>query len=330
MSEDDLPRDAHLRASLRHAPDASIGPPASLSEAILAEARAKARAPGVAPAPRRNPLLALWNALTQPAVGTAVAGLTVATVVGLMWWQGPGEDALPTRSPAPQSSPAPAPEAPPAPAATAAKPAEAPAAAAPPVQKEKAKKTAETAPAEGLQRRAPAPAAPPAPRPAVPVEEDRKLADPSTEGRVRAEMAAHADAARAQAAAAATARSESARAEQRVQRQFAAAAPDLAGLLTTMSAEPARWTWRFAGDNEARPADAALEEWLARADTATRGTWRSVAPPGQPPARALQLMQDGRMRHMLQLDGDRLTWIDAAGRAWQALLPPSLQEGPAR
>lgn len=323
MSEDDLPRDAHLRASLRHAPDAAIGPSAALSESILAEARAKARTPQAAPAKRRHPLLAAWDALTQPAVGTAVAGLTVATVVGLMWWQGPGDEALPARAPVPSSAPAPAAPAAPTPAPDIR--AQAPAPVSPPAPQEtlRKKELSERRTTGEVQRRAPAPA---------PVEE-KATADSSAAERAQLEVAPRAERARAAATAAANAKSESAQAEveRRQNRLFVPPpAPDLAGLRAALSAESSRWTWRYVGENEARSVDAALDDWLAKVETATRGTWRRIAAPDKLPSRELRLMQDGRVRHLLQLEGERITWLADDGSAWQALLPPSLQEGPAR
>ncbi len=87
----DEPVDAHLRAALRHAPDADAAPPLALTEAILSQARAASHArPNAAPANTLwSPLRWLrqsWLALSQPALATGLASVMVASVVGLMWW----------------------------------------------------------------------------------------------------------------------------------------------------------------------------------------------------------------------------------------------------
>lgn len=94
---DDVARDAHLRAALRHAPDAQVEPPAALDAAILRAARGAATAPRPsaswwsrlraawtsrgrdAPAPR--PLLAPWAG--------GLAAVVVATAATLLWWDEP-------------------------------------------------------------------------------------------------------------------------------------------------------------------------------------------------------------------------------------------------
>ena len=78
----DSERDAWLREALRHAPDADAAPPRDLSETILAQARAAARAGG-APARaarRRNRVLALWDWLARPPVAAGFASVMAATL----------------------------------------------------------------------------------------------------------------------------------------------------------------------------------------------------------------------------------------------------------
>jgi hypothetical protein len=129
--EDDLERDAWLRAALRHAPDADASPPAALREAILREARAAAsvaappRSAAAAPGPSPiDAIAALWNWLARPAVAGGFASLMVATLVGMLWWGrpiDPGLDApttVTTAPPAAVPAPATAPLAVPAPPAT--------------------------------------------------------------------------------------------------------------------------------------------------------------------------------------------------------------------
>ncbi|MEO8311467.1 MAG: hypothetical protein ABI520_09870 [Caldimonas sp.] len=102
----DAERDAWLREALRHAPDSDALPPAGVSEAILAKARAAARI--VAPTPRRgtsrsapsNALADLWAWLARPPVAAGFASVMAATLVGLMWWDRPMDEAMP-RAPAP-------------------------------------------------------------------------------------------------------------------------------------------------------------------------------------------------------------------------------------
>ena len=108
----DAERDAWLREALRHAPDSEALPPRGVSEAILLKARAAAR--GAAPAARRivsrdvraNPLTRLWDWLARPPVAAGFASVMAATLVGLMWWDQPMDEAMP-RPPAVTSDRAP-------------------------------------------------------------------------------------------------------------------------------------------------------------------------------------------------------------------------------
>ena len=145
--EDDAERDAWLSQALRHAPDASVGPPPALSDAILREARSAtgadaasaATAPSAKPSadtvgPRAVPgavgglLEAAWAWLARPSVAAGFASLLAATLVGMLWWDRPMDDAMPrapepvARSPAVQGEPqavAPTAPGPTAPSATA-------------------------------------------------------------------------------------------------------------------------------------------------------------------------------------------------------------------
>lgn len=81
-SSNDDPRDAHLLAALRHAPDRDALPPREVSERILAAARAAVRPAGQSRAPWRQRLGA-W--LAQPQVAAAFGTLAVASLVGVMW-----------------------------------------------------------------------------------------------------------------------------------------------------------------------------------------------------------------------------------------------------
>jgi hypothetical protein len=102
-------RDAYLHAALRHAPDLDQRPPAPLSESIRRAAHEAAAA-----RKRRGPAgvldrVASWfdTLVRQPSLATGLAGVMVATVVGLMWW----DESLPpaVREAPPPAAPAPEP-----------------------------------------------------------------------------------------------------------------------------------------------------------------------------------------------------------------------------
>ncbi len=129
-------RDAWLSEALRHAPDSNAAPPPTLSKAILAEARAAAARPTSAPPKRAHVggrtlgdvLGSWWMALARPPIAAAFASVMAATIVGLMWWDRPMDEAMPRPSsvatdpvaavPAPSVAAAPPPAPAPAPAPT--------------------------------------------------------------------------------------------------------------------------------------------------------------------------------------------------------------------
>jgi hypothetical protein len=203
VDRDEPERDAWLREALRHAPDADAAPPATLSEAILKQARA-ATAAATAPRPA-SPWSAAWAWLARPPVAAGFASVMAATLVGLMWWDRPMDEAMP-RPPAPELRRAAPTEAPAAASDKKAVPAtraeapndvrvEAQGAAAPAVS---APPTPRKAPTEMPRRAAPAAAAPKPPS-AV----QRQEPEPFASERKRAATAG-APAPSAQAAAAAT------------------------------------------------------------------------------------------------------------------------------
>lgn len=117
---DEPARDAWLSEALRHAPDADAAPPAAVRETILRQARAAAAS--ATPRQSAGPWQrfdAAWSWLSGPRAAAAFASVMVATVIGLMWWDRPIDEALrPSEPPTPVAAPAAAPEqAPPAPAA---------------------------------------------------------------------------------------------------------------------------------------------------------------------------------------------------------------------
>ena len=122
-------RDAWLREALRHAPDASLSPPAILRDSILSQARA-AVVPARRPVQRESAFAAFWSWLARPPVAAGFASVMAATLVGMMWWDRPMDEAMP-RPPAVSASPSllpsppsPSPSASPSPPVVATAPAE--------------------------------------------------------------------------------------------------------------------------------------------------------------------------------------------------------------
>ncbi len=119
-SGEPLPPDAHLRAALRHAPDAQAQPGPALRAAIVRAAHEAVRA-GAQPAPHaapgaRSALGELWRRFWQaptPARPVWAAGLAAAVVASLtltLWWGEPVPPPVRTEPPLP-APPPPAPEA---------------------------------------------------------------------------------------------------------------------------------------------------------------------------------------------------------------------------
>jgi len=120
MNEHHVPPDEHLRAALRHAPDAQLAAPPDISAQILAAAHRAAAEPATAPAaPKRR----WWVFQTPQRLGASGAFATVllAGVVGVLWHgqqPGPATEAF-NEAPAPAAAPAPAPAVEPASSAVA-------------------------------------------------------------------------------------------------------------------------------------------------------------------------------------------------------------------
>lgn len=321
--DDDLPRDAWLREALRHAPDADAGPPPKLNETILRMGRA-----AVAPRPERKAspampmpsapssgglgqtLAAWWSWLARPPVAGGFAGLMVATVVGVMWWGRPLEEALPPREEAITAATAPA--APPATAdVAAAKPAGLPEAAKraaepPPVNVERMLRS--TAPAEPPAAMKKAEAPPPVAA-VVPAPTQAPSPAPATAPAIATDSAA---------------REREALAERR---EVPAAAARMAGVappapaassfietpsLSNLRFEIRRaadtWTWQR-DDGESRPMDTAMENWIAQADRASRTVWQAGAVGADTATTTLRFTRGGVVRAVLRLgpSGMRLT-----------------------
>lgn len=111
--------DAHLRAALRHAPDAAVQAPPELGAQIVAAAyRAAAEAPAPAAQARRAGLADwLWGSTWRLGASGAFASVLMAGVIGLLWREGAPGPAVDEAAPAataplapPAAAPAPEPE----------------------------------------------------------------------------------------------------------------------------------------------------------------------------------------------------------------------------
>ena len=326
MTDDE--RDAHLRAALRHAPDAQLQPPHALSELILKEARAKARD---AASPARlppHPLLGIWDWLARPSVATGFAGVMVATLIGLMWWDQPMDEAMP-RPPAPAAAPAPAPapvvpSPPAAPIAEATRPAPArepartpqrkvapaakPAPAAPP-----AAETAREEQAAPVAREAAPPVAlsapPPAPTPAP-------AAD--TAGAAAMSRAKLFDESKRRSVGSADTLNKAAKTEARE----AEARSSISQVRTAIAAEPARWSWHR-DDGAPQAMNEVVRGWLARLDADAGDRWQPVDATAVRPGREIRLLRDGHVEHGFRLVENGVLWQRPPGH-WQLVtLPPT-------
>ncbi len=107
----DSDRDAWLSQALRHAPDADVAPPPSLSEMILREAQAKAKPAGAAvPRPAAPFWSRAWDWMARPAVGAGAASVMLASLVGVMMWNRPLEEMSPRpKLDVPTAAPSPTP-----------------------------------------------------------------------------------------------------------------------------------------------------------------------------------------------------------------------------
>lgn len=352
-SPDEPARDAWLSEALRHAPDADAAPSVAVRETILRQARAAAAA--TSPTPPRSigawqRFNAIWSWLSGPRVAAGFASVMVATVVGLMWWDRPIDEALRPAEPpatvaapaaaAPTPAPQPAPATAPAPAAPSAEPSRDLAAAAPPRATLERKREAVTPRADGSNdKRRQAGAAPAPPRTA-----DETSAQADAPAIARADKQAQEnDAARerraesAQAKAAAPAmRSAPAAAGSALYAPAPAAAPPavaaessqaratpFGALLEALAEESPRWHWRRDGTGE-RALTPELQAWLQRLARAIAG--RSSANPGhdsvQAPVQELRLLRDGGVQAIVRLGADGAVRIDIAGEpALTAQLP---------
>lgn len=324
---DDLPRDAWLREALRHAPDAEASPPPKLNETILRMGRA-----AVAPRAERKPspavplpsapasggfgqtLAAWWSWLACPPVAAGFAGLMVATVVGVMWWDRPIEEALPPREDTSvAAAPAPSATAPP-PEAAAPTPAGLPEAAkraAAPVLAEadqnKLRSATVAAPPAAAKAEAPPPmvaAAPATPAPAAPAAAIAQAPAPG----IAADSAAREREATAERRDTAAARMTAAALPPSAAASSYIETPSLSNLRFEIRRQADTWTWQR-DDGDARPMDAAMENWIAQADRASRTVWLPGAVGPDNATTTLRFTRGGVVRAVLRLgpNGMRLT-----------------------
>lgn len=338
-TDDPVPHDPWLREALRHAPDADAGPPARLSDTILRMGRA-AVAPRPAPAPPRPPtlverLLSAWGWLARPPVAAGFASVMVATVVGLMWWGRPIEEAMPPReepaaiAQAPEPPPAAVPAPAPAPAETPRKEAASPKI--PPAPPRVAIAPAPAPAPEPMQRKSapPPPAAPPAAQrdssaelaAPAPAEDGARLRGFAERRELATAAPAPSAAAPAGAGAAATA-DAAAQALPSALRSRAAVGtietPGLSNLRFEIPRRQQEWTWQR-DDGEARPVDDALMNWLAQADRTARPHWNPGTAGGEGAVATLRFTRGGVVRAILRI-GPRGLRLDRGGKTESAEL----------
>ncbi len=347
---DDPPRDPHLLAALRHAPDRYALPPAPLTTAILDQARQAVRPARPATSGWREGLHAAFARLWQPAPMAAFGTLAMATLIGVMWGGQPLPDATPElrreqAEPAPQK-------------ARNAADAVGSAAAPTPQLRDVASSPKEAAPAV-------APIGPRAPqaRPAVIAQTPAKASARVTPSAPAPTAAAEAVTARAEAAPEREARRDiaDASAPQAAAVAAPAAAPLQSGALAKSAADAApaalrlrgeragpalaasgstvaaplagaaaevdaatgsdgsRVRWRVAAQRSVAH-EAAQREWWAAVQAATQGRWQGAAPgpASGPDSPAITLLIDGAPRGSLAFEPQALVWRDANGVAWRA------------
>lgn len=307
--------DAHLRAALRHAPDAEVAAPADVSAQIIAAAH---RSAGERAAPAVRPPTARGRWWLQPwGASGALATVLMAGVIGLMWrgeTPGPARDAaapqlaqVPGPTPAPASSPAAAE------AANATAAVQAPAV------------TAIAAPAAKPRPLAGPPAAKPAPKPSLqamapePGETMATAREAAPTAGPRAAETASRMVAQDQAAAAAPA----ALAAQALAPPAAAPSRQraAAGAAAVAAVAPAPWrTAPQAGDQFSwQPAGRLMAPdaaWLARLSAQTAGRWQPLpdAPADQLSAEIVQLhwQRSGATVARFGFDRSSVWWCGSA------------------
>ncbi len=340
---DDDPRDAHLLAALRHAPDRDLLPPVQVTAAILGQAQAALRKP----APRGLSWRIAFERLWQPAPMAAFGTLAMATLIGVMWVGKEPPDSTPELRPA---SVAGAPAAPSTSADAVAAPSQ-------PLVADALRSVAPKATAEAAAKRdAPAvvksskvqpPAAPVTrPEPAAPeVRQDaaadrRQAKEAVAEATAQAAAAAPRDAMAKGFTNAVPARARGEAATLGAAAAPALPAPSIAPLASADTAEPlaaidaalaAGARWQVSGLAGDRPHGDAQRAFWASVRAATQGRWQSVSPT-LPLTPWLLLRRGSSDTTFWVIDGALHLTMD--GRAWRAPVEPSLlrewQEASAR
>jgi hypothetical protein len=347
---DDEPRDAHLVAALRHAPDHDVTPPARVTAAILGHAQQAVRAPQSGALAWRDSLRSAFARLWQPAPMAAFGTLALATLIGVLWGGREWPDATPSLRPdqaaAPLRDDTAAGKAAPAPAADAVREATRteprPPALQPPLAGKPVAPAPATLPATARARQDATP-----PRRAAPQAEARVAAQgaagaalqpaeaqPASRSSAGAEAAQAADAAApapVQRDALAKSLAEAAPAAARPRSE--AAAPSATGStrgiaspLTAIAAEieaaasdPSRVRWRVAPQRLVAH-DAAQRDWWSALVRESNGRWqRGGAGAGSGAESApITLLIDGAPRGSVGFEPQAVIWRDASGAMWRA------------
>lgn len=345
--DDDMARDAHLRAALRHAPDRDVRPPAELSRRILDAARVAA---GSAPKKAARPAAAPWARvrdgfasctawLRHPGATAAFASLMLATVIGVMWRDGPPPETEPVHDGAAPAGPSTAPSAAAAAArdtaatarradnddggrreAPAPRPrATGPAPSGPPAGKAAAQEKRSAAPEAANPPAASPPPPPMAASPAAPAVTPSDRAGAAAQNQAPAPLGAAAE-----------------RSGPDERSPVQAALPDdplaapIAALRGSGGGAPARLARRAEADSAAPSSAAAVPPralaWFGDAQALTRGRWRPVAATPSaalPTAWTEALSTDGGTLGRVAILEGALWWQPAGtdGRTWRAPLP---------
>ena len=84
-----------------------------------------------------------------------------------------------------------------------------------------------------------------------------------------------------------------------------------ASLRESLAIDPERWSWQR-GSGAAHSLDERMTAWVAQLDAATAKRWqRSAAASPRESADALRLLRDGRLLHVLRIDGGTVRWESA-------------------
>ena len=324
----DDPRDAHLMAALRHAPDHNVVPPAQLTAAILGHARRAARRPGARA--WQEGVRAVFERLWQPAPMAAFGTLAMATLIGVMWSAQEGPDAKPGLRPER--------------VAAAAEPGSAP-----PPTLSRAMEAPAPRPMHAvpkLARQATQPAVPPAADTALPSRAARQDAMRGSENARDAAIAVQTPAtvtAPAPATAAAPdiplqrevlAKSQGDAAPASVRMRSEIAHPATGAIVpagssplaaanleieAALAGDGARLRWHVSAQRLVAH-EAAQRDWWQALAAVTQGRWQAVS--GAFESVPITLLIDGAPRGSLSFEAQAVIWRDANGGTWRAALVP--------